>query len=596
MTLLRRPPNVRTPRGVRERIGDRRPRGVTGKPGPEPTRTAPDRQDACRGERTTPGAAPGRPGARPQEGALDRPRGPLPTRVQDLPELPDAYARRPRRPASRPWASTSTPDARGGDRRHVRLLLAWTAAINLTAIRDPAEVALPPRRSTAWPPSPLLRSRGITCAARPRLRRRLPRPPARGGPAARTGRCSWTRSARRSGFLRTVIEATGLARTGRRGGRPGGGARPRPARPRGVAGGDVARRRLPGRAGRAGAAARRAGRHPRRLEAPAAATRSSRPPARRCDALRAGPASRSSTRPCPGLEAHRLDRRRAGRADRRPLPAGPRRAPPAPVVSRAPSVPAGAAALRSLGARRRPVGHPCQRRGPGRGAGGDPVGRRGLAAGRRRRLRPRAGRGGRPGCARSAPTASAATTTRPPSAGWTSRRSTSTRARRWSGRRPRSPTRPAHVARRAARAPRARGLPARPRQPARPDLGVRHHRRRSPGPGSPPCRRTGGLHGHTHVPIAYVEDDGRLETMSPGAGSRVDARRAARAAQPGQRRPAARRDPGRVVDAARHRHRASRPGSGPPTTSRRSRRRWRPAGCPSGSSPGCRMGSRARRP
>lgn len=32
-----------------------------------------------------------------------------------------------------------------------------------------------------------------------------------------------------------------------------------------------------------------------------------------------------------------------------------------------------------------------------------------------------------------------------------------------------------------------------------------------------PC----GLHGHTHVPIAYLEDDGRLETMSPGAGSRI---------------------------------------------------------------------------
>jgi len=28
-----------------------------------------------------------------------------------------------------------------------------------------------------------------------------------------------------------------------------------------------------------------------------------------------------------------------------------------------------------------------------------------------------------------------------------------------------------------------------------------------------------GLHGHTHVPIAYVEQDGRLETMSPGNGS-----------------------------------------------------------------------------
>jgi len=30
-----------------------------------------------------------------------------------------------------------------------------------------------------------------------------------------------------------------------------------------------------------------------------------------------------------------------------------------------------------------------------------------------------------------------------------------------------------------------------------------------------------GLHGHTHIPIAYLEDDGRLETMSPGSGSRI---------------------------------------------------------------------------
>jgi len=29
----------------------------------------------------------------------------------------------------------------------------------------------------------------------------------------------------------------------------------------------------------------------------------------------------------------------------------------------------------------------------------------------------------------------------------------------------------------------------------------------------------GGLFGHTHIPIAYVEEDGRLETMSPGASS-----------------------------------------------------------------------------
>jgi diadenosine tetraphosphatase ApaH/serine/threonine PP2A family protein phosphatase len=32
---------------------------------------------------------------------------------------------------------------------------------------------------------------------------------------------------------------------------------------------------------------------------------------------------------------------------------------------------------------------------------------------------------------------------------------------------------------------------------------------------------TGGLHGHTHVPIAFVEDDGRLVIVSPGAGSRM---------------------------------------------------------------------------
>jgi predicted phosphodiesterase len=30
-----------------------------------------------------------------------------------------------------------------------------------------------------------------------------------------------------------------------------------------------------------------------------------------------------------------------------------------------------------------------------------------------------------------------------------------------------------------------------------------------------------GLHGHTHLPVAYIEEDGRIETMSPGAGSRL---------------------------------------------------------------------------
>jgi len=30
-----------------------------------------------------------------------------------------------------------------------------------------------------------------------------------------------------------------------------------------------------------------------------------------------------------------------------------------------------------------------------------------------------------------------------------------------------------------------------------------------------------GLNGHTHLPVAYLEEDGRLETMSPGSGSRL---------------------------------------------------------------------------
>ncbi len=76
----------------------------------------------------------------PQEGALDRPRVPLPTRVQDLPPLPAAYGD----VLDEGLASLSIdlpPDARAVIDDHVRLLLAWTEAINLTAIRDPAEVA-----------------------------------------------------------------------------------------------------------------------------------------------------------------------------------------------------------------------------------------------------------------------------------------------------------------------------------------------------------------------------------------------------------------------------------------------------------------------
>jgi 16S rRNA (guanine527-N7)-methyltransferase len=67
-------------------------------------------------------------------------REPLPTRVQDVPALPDAYAIALERGLAdlglRPGAA-----ARAAIDGHVRLLLAWTSAINLTAIREPAAVA-----------------------------------------------------------------------------------------------------------------------------------------------------------------------------------------------------------------------------------------------------------------------------------------------------------------------------------------------------------------------------------------------------------------------------------------------------------------------
>ncbi len=71
----------------------------------------------------------------------NRPREPLPTRVDGLPELPHGYHEAVEA-GLRDLAIELTPAARTAVDGHVRLLLAWTAAINLTAIRDPIDVAL----------------------------------------------------------------------------------------------------------------------------------------------------------------------------------------------------------------------------------------------------------------------------------------------------------------------------------------------------------------------------------------------------------------------------------------------------------------------
>jgi 16S rRNA (guanine527-N7)-methyltransferase len=69
-----------------------------------------------------------------------REREPLPTRVSALPELLPEYATTLDAGLATLDAGL-TSDTRRAIDDHVRLLLAWTGAINLTAIRDPAAVA-----------------------------------------------------------------------------------------------------------------------------------------------------------------------------------------------------------------------------------------------------------------------------------------------------------------------------------------------------------------------------------------------------------------------------------------------------------------------
>jgi 16S rRNA (guanine527-N7)-methyltransferase len=67
-------------------------------------------------------------------------REPLPTRVQDVPALPDAFTIALARGLAELRLQPDATALAAID-GHVRLLLAWTRAINLTAIREPAAVA-----------------------------------------------------------------------------------------------------------------------------------------------------------------------------------------------------------------------------------------------------------------------------------------------------------------------------------------------------------------------------------------------------------------------------------------------------------------------
>ncbi len=72
---------------------------------------------------------------------MDREREPLPTRVTDTIDLPPEFDATLRHGLAALGLSL-TADAHAAIDGHMRLLLAWTEAINLTAIRSPAAVAL----------------------------------------------------------------------------------------------------------------------------------------------------------------------------------------------------------------------------------------------------------------------------------------------------------------------------------------------------------------------------------------------------------------------------------------------------------------------
>ena len=109
----------------------------------------------------TPGVAP-REDARHADirrRALDPAREPLPTRVEDVPELPpEAVHALDVGLAALDLALDS--DARRAVEDHARLLLVWTAAINLTAIRDATAVATAHIVDTLTAVA-VLRSRGL---------------------------------------------------------------------------------------------------------------------------------------------------------------------------------------------------------------------------------------------------------------------------------------------------------------------------------------------------------------------------------------------------------------------------------------------------
>jgi 16S rRNA (guanine527-N7)-methyltransferase len=141
---------------------------------------------------------------------VDRPRGPLPTRVQDLPALPAAYDDALDAGLDALGVRLS-PAARAAIDGHVRLLLAWNDAINLTAIRDPVEMART-HVLDSLAAVPLLRELGARCLLDLGSGGGFPGLPL--AAALEAERVLLVDSVgKKARFLATVIEATGMAST-----------------------------------------------------------------------------------------------------------------------------------------------------------------------------------------------------------------------------------------------------------------------------------------------------------------------------------------------------------------------------------------------
>ncbi len=101
--------------------------------GGRPNTVARRDEDHAGSGRTIAGGGTGRPAPHGE-------RVPLPTQVDDLPDLPTSYEIALARGLDRLGVALPAA-ARAALDGHARLLLAWNASINLTAIRDPAAVA-----------------------------------------------------------------------------------------------------------------------------------------------------------------------------------------------------------------------------------------------------------------------------------------------------------------------------------------------------------------------------------------------------------------------------------------------------------------------